>query len=630
MKKLLLSIIALAAFVTLQAQWVNDPVNNNYLANTSPDAGELYISTDPISGDTYFQWCSFVGGNGWSPTLQRVNFAGEPQWDADGIHISGQQFPSWSQGFAMAATTDGGVVSCFAAQVGEDNQSFAVRINADGTFPWGEAGVLLFDGFGNSRTELMAGEDGGVWALGTDLSFSYLQYINADGTLNPLITISDTQASCTFGKLLPAANNGVFVVYEKENWAYSYYYTKSIWVKGYNVDGSVLSQDEQLMADQTVGGSYVHYVVPDGLGGGYVYIWHSAFGEAFNTYVFHFNENGANTFSDPNGTPVHSIDSYNFYTGAYGTVDPVSHDLIISFEQTDAAYQTESKIYVNRITTTGERLWNEGRLVYDSGTIPSGGARVNAFEYGGGFSVIYHRGIAANSSASSVEAQGYDMNFTPLWTTTMCSNVYDKTGDKNTSGYHGGQNIIAWIDATGSVTGGPGGLYGQNIGQNGEMGTVTPPTPPTPCEAPTSLKGEYIYDVQTMEYGVLISWNAPADQPLHYHLYRQDAKEVIEIDGTETQYFDAPGLGDFIYRLTAVHEDCESGYALTPTGDDYVFISVTSVPEVTSEEIVTIKAIYNLAGQKLGSVDLDELSSGIYIVHGINSDGNTIVKKIVK
>ena len=87
MKKFYLFLIALAVTFTVKAQWVNDPVNNTLIANTSADAGEIYLAYNSHTGDTYMQWCSFVGGNGWSPTLQRLNFAGEPQWGPNGIHI---------------------------------------------------------------------------------------------------------------------------------------------------------------------------------------------------------------------------------------------------------------------------------------------------------------------------------------------------------------------------------------------------------------------------------------------------------------------------------------------------------------------------------------------------------------
>ena len=126
----------------------------------------------------------------------------------------------------MVATSDNAVVSCFATEAGH---TVAVKINADGTYAWGEQGLTLFGGAGNSRTELLAGDDGGVWALGTDTDFGnlYLCYIEANGTLNPTITISDDNGMlCMFGLLVPN-KNGVFVVYEKEQWAYTYFYGHS-------------------------------------------------------------------------------------------------------------------------------------------------------------------------------------------------------------------------------------------------------------------------------------------------------------------------------------------------------------------------------------------------------------------
>lgn len=42
----------------------------------------------------------------------------------------------------MAATSDGGVVSAFHTSEGHN---CAVKINADGTYPWGEQGIILFE-----------------------------------------------------------------------------------------------------------------------------------------------------------------------------------------------------------------------------------------------------------------------------------------------------------------------------------------------------------------------------------------------------------------------------------------------------------------------------------------------------
>lgn len=613
MKKLTLLCLTLLAFVTVQAQWVNNPAQNTFIANTSADAGEIYTATNHHTGDTYLQWSSFVGGNGWSPTLQRINFEGVPQWGDNGIHISGHQFASYSQGFAMTTTTDGGVVSCFAA---DDDHSYAVKINPDGTFPWGEQGVQLFGGLGFSRVEVIATDDGGIWTLGFDYTNLYLQYINE--TTGPVITISDnTGLKCMFGQLTLGTDNKVFVTYEKLG--SGMYTNKAIYVAGYNTDGTQFSPETLLMSEQVFQSTYIHYAISDGMGGGYVYIWHPAFNN-FNVYVFHFDQNGTSTITN-NGAPVHSPDSNNLYIGANATVDPDSHDIILVYEQTDDAYQTQCKIYINRITSYGERLWGDGILVLDNGTAPCGGYRIDAFEYGGGFSLIFHKGLAQTSMQSTVEAKGFDMDHNVLWSTQLCSNPYNKTGDKNTPGFYNGQNISVWVNAE------TGGMYGQNIGFDGVMGEITPPIPPDPCNPPTNFRGEYVYtDVM---FGAMLSWDAPETTPLHYNLYCEGLREVIEIDAQYTSYFQEFDPGDYVYRLTAVYEDCESSYAMTSSGDDYVFIEVTSIPENNDEAIVTLLKVYNMNGQQIRINNADELSPGVYILQGLTPSGKLVSRKVV-
>lgn len=624
MKKTFLLSLLLLVFATAQAQWVNNPATNTSLANTSSDAGEIYLSTSP-NGDVYVQWSQFVSSGGWGPKVQRINAEGVPQWDANGLLPSSQySLPSWSQGLAMTATSDNAVVSCFATDAGH---TVAVKINADGTYAWGEGGIILFGGAGESRTELLAGDDGGVWALGTSVDNGnlYLCYIEANGTLNPTITISDDSGKlCMFGLLVPT-NNGVFVVYEKEQWAYTYFYEKDIRVVGYRKDGTQFSNDVQLMAPQTIGGSYTHYVVPDGLGGGYVYIWHPAGqGGNFNIYVFHFNQNGASTIANLNGIPVHSEDPYNYYIDAYATVDPVSHDLIIVYEQTDAEFQRESRVYANRFNTIGDRLWSEGVLLVEENGQNHSNLLIDAFEYGGGYCVAYAEGDGYNENVTAI---GIDDQGNQVWSTVMSSPVYPRAICKNTTGFHDGMNIVAWVNSS------SGGLYGQNIGWDGTMGpNITPPTPPTSCDPPTNFEGEAYYDATLNLNAAVFSWTAPATLPLHYNLYCDDVKDVIQIDGDVTSFYQEFNPGDYIFRLTAVYEDCESDYALTESGDDYVLVEIldhTSVDEYADEAIVTVLRIYTLSGQLIKQTNLENLSDGVYVLQGLTRDGRLVTRKTV-
>lgn len=620
MKKLSLLFLALTAVFTLRAQWVDDPSNNTFLSNSSADAGEVILSTEPVNGDTYMQFMQ-MRSNGWVPTLQRMTFDGTPQWGNDGVTITSQTLPTWSQGTAMTATADGAVVTCFS---NEDGQCVAIKINADGSYAWGEQGITLFNGQGGSRTELLAGDDGGVWALGADYDNSYLCYINADGTLNPTVTVSDNSgASCMFGQMVPTIGNSVLLVYEKESYAYTYFYDKELWVVGYTPDGVQIGPEVQLMTLYTMIGSYIHYVVPDGDKGGYAYIWHAGIGGAYNVYVFHFDEYGNSTISGLDGVAVHSTDPSNYYTSAYGTVDPISHDLIIAYEQTDSYSQSESRIYMNRITATGERLWGEGILVADNTGNTYSDILVDAFEDGSGFSLIYNSG----DYNSTVRAIGFDMDGNQIWTKYMSSSSYARAMCDNSAGFHMGQNVVAWVNsANGSV-------YGQNIGPDGTMGPIEPIIPIPDCPAPENFDGEYVYDEETQTYGAQLTWTAPETQPLHYNLYVTDpagCMTTVEIDPVETEYFDETTIiGTVMYRLTAVYDNCESDFALTPDGEDFVSINITGIEENTSDELITVLRIFNANGQSVAATNLDELKPGMYILQGLTKDGRLVNRKIV-
>lgn len=617
MKKLTLLFVSLFALTTLQAQWVNDPAINTLIANTSADASEIYVATNPVTGDTYVQWMQF-GTNGWSPYLQRLNFDGEHQWDAEGIHIAAHEFSSMSEGVAMTTTADGGVVSSFANY---DGYTYAVKINPDGTFPWGEQGIKLFGGLGFSRTELAAGDDGGFWALGADYNNSYIQYVNADGTLNPYNTITSDK-KCIFGQLTVSNDNNVFLTYEKLG--NGMYTDKEIRLIGFDTQGNAICEDVQLMAPQNFQSTYIHYVLPDGLGGGYAYIWHAGYADSFNTYVFHFDENGVPTINDPNGVTVHTTDPAYFYLDANATIDPVSHDILIAYLQVDSNSQSHYSLFVNRISTTGERKWGEGLELLISDNKPIGDLHIDAFEDGSGFSVIFAKGIDLFSDHSSVEALGFDNEGEHLWNTTVSSETKLRSMCWNNAGFYDEQNVTVWADANN------GGLYGQNIHPDGTMGEPTPPTPPTPCDPPTNFQAAHSYIFPPGNNTVTFEWTAPEILPLHYNLYCEESKYIIEIDAEDTNYFmESMPYDESYFRLTAVYEDCESDFALTPDGDNYIhFTAETTTPENESEVIITLSHVYTITGQRIQHVDLEKLKPGLYILQGLTSDGKLVTRKI--
>ena len=144
--------------------------------------------------------------------------------------------------------------------------------------------------------------------------------------------------------------------------------------------------------------------------------------------------------------------------------------------------------------------------------------------------------------------------------------------------------------------------------------------------------GALYYDEETGVFGAMLTWDAPETLPLHYNLYRTEplnkTRTLIEINPDATSYFDEVEQGSHYYQLTAVYENCESDFALTPDGEDHIDIYVTDIQENTSEEIVTVLRIFSANGQTLTSKSLDDLSVGIYILQGLTEDGRIVNKKV--
>lgn len=459
-----------------------------------------------------------------------------------------------------------------------------------------------------------------MWALGADYNRSYVQYINADGTLNSTNTIQSDK-NCIFGQLTVSDNNNVFVTYEKIG--SGFYTDKEIHVIGFDPAGNIISDDVTLMAPQSFQSTYIHHVLPDGKGGGYMYIWHPGIDDSFNTYVFHFDENGTSTINDPIGIPVHSPDPEYFYLDANATIDPSSHDILLAYQQIDASTQNQNKVYINRITTTGEKVWGEGIEIIDAGIMPVSDLQIDAYEDGGGFSVILTKGIDPYSNHNSVEAFGFDMEGNPTWSTSVNSTTKPRYFCENSTGFHGGQNIVVWAD------GSNGGIYGQNITPKGDMGPI-----PQGCPGPENFQAEYTYDASTQIFGVMLNWDEPADAVDFYRLYRTgeangDVTE-IDINGGNHSYFDEIEVGIYRYQLKAMYADLDCGFSLpatTPTGDDYVRVEVTTVQENTTETIVNILKVYNMNGQLIQNANMETWSKGIYIIQGLTESGKLVIRK---
>ncbi len=181
------------------------------------------------------------------------------------------------------------------------------------------------------------------------------------------------------------------------------------------------------------------------------------------------------------------------------------------------------------------------------------------------------------------------------------------------------------------------------------------PEPPVqPCNAPTHLRRENPMNVAH------IAWNAPEErQPDSYTVVVVNnlTNETTEITGvTDLFYEDELTIEemDKSYKVKAVYEECESEFALTESGDDFVNVNNLSVSEglvqavvypnptsgqltVEAEEMTSV-SVYDLVGQCVMKqtvdngrvvIEMDGLQNGIYMIK-VETRNGAAMQRVVK
>ena len=174
------------------------------------------------------------------------------------------------------------------------------------------------------------------------------------------------------------------------------------------------------------------------------------------------------------------------------------------------------------------------------------------------------------------------------------------------------------------------------------------------CVEPNDLDAEVMQ--QSSQWGVKLTWDRGGDSnPAKYFIYRSsDGNEYAKIDevaGSINTYFD-PVVGDYYYKVTAKYSNCESDFATSVSGANYVHVTITGVaekdnlvkvyPNPANDKLylkgvgISSIALYNIVGQVVYSsqnsdaeqtIELGEMPSGVYMLKISTSEGD-VVKRV--
>ena len=200
--------------------------------------------------------------------------------------------------------------------------------------------------------------------------------------------------------------------------------------------------------------------------------------------------------------------------------------------------------------------------------------------------------------------------------------------------------------------------HGEDFEESSNEACVTVPEAPEPpvlpCNAPTNLRREAPMNMAH------IAWNVPDER-------EPDSYTVIIVNNLTNETIEVTGISDLFYedeitveemdksyKVKAVYEECESEFALTVGGDDFVNINnlsvtengmnVTLYPNPTTGQLtiemegMALVEVYNLVGQCLlrqtvsegtAIIDMSGLQEGVYMVK-VSTQSGSVMQKVVK
>lgn len=464
---ILQSVLLFAGGGNVLAHWPNDPAENLIICNR---AGEQTLAKVAATSDggCYVSWEDHASGN-YDIYMQRLNGAGEMQWEDNGLLISNRPQDSWITDYDLTADLEDNAVVVFNdIRNGLDRDIFAYRISPEGDFVWGPDGLTISDNDGfEPDPRVVVTSDGNVVIAWPEENMAHLRKVTPGGDdfwPDPSTITLTFDYSVWSVRLAAAEADGVILQVQAASgpnfWDPSYLYMYKFDVSG----GTPWGPDG--VEVMTTGGiaAYMRMdISEDGSGGAYSF-WYDTRNVVHHAYAQHIASDGSVMWT-PNGVMLSTTGGEMQMYPALTRI-PSTDDVIVFYRITDLN-QTIAGIAGQKLNAAGERQWGDGGIIY----VPAGSVdrfNVLTLPQEDGAMVIYKE-LPEGVVNSIIKAIRVDASGTPVWETspvTMVSTLSDKgtvVADDNPDG----MVIAAWSDKRLDSSGD---IYLQNINPDGSFG----------------------------------------------------------------------------------------------------------------------------------------------------------------
>jgi hypothetical protein len=374
MKNLLFTVLLALSCLVANAQWSDNPAENNRITPLGTEIYDCNIGTSN-DGASFITFNRPMGGN-VATFLQIVDVNGNKLFSDDGMMVSNKKTISWTQvNELMFVDDDGNViisVSDCRNSAGEDLSYTLYKVSPTGEMLWGENGIDLCGGIAYELLACMRIiqlEDGNyvcAWSVyqGED-SYIQLQKISKTGTLLwNNIRIYEPSVINEYPYLANAGDNQVIVAYSRNAGSFG---NRNIRARKIASDGSNVWANDLSIYSGWFG--YVPLwvnmrVIPDQTGGAFVG-WYDTRNNPNreDTYIAHVKANGTLGFNGVvGGVRIENSNLRSFFPEMY--CDKEAGFLYVTWRDTNDTQSWQQLSAQKLEISSGTLLWGaNGKII---------------------------------------------------------------------------------------------------------------------------------------------------------------------------------------------------------------------------------------------------------------------------
>ena len=465
--KLLLLVVGMFLFIPnfMFSQWSDDSSVNLQISNSTGAKSSTKIGACS-NGIYYIGYFCLTNGT-YTVRLQLIAQDGNLLWGDNGIEVSNHPTMSWVTDWDMSVDSENNAILTWQDIRSNSNTNIvAYKISTQGTFIWGENGILLSDSedFDAAPKVAVTGSNDVVFAWQSNYVI-IMQRISATGTKmwgDWGITLSSANRF-TWPQLMAVGNDDIILKYFEDS-GQTMYPIRHIKAQRYNTEGNPVWENIAVVSDAGTISSWTQILsfVSDGNEGFYM-AWHDNrySGTIASSWVQHVNSQGITQFPT-NGTLLSSNHAANQFEPEVVKIEG-STDISVWWREVNGN-QNQYGIYGQVVNSTGECQWGAtGKEI-----IPVASDNVNleiVFPSANDYLMVYRQG------SDDLYMRRLDANGNSLWEEIdkpISNSESGKTSYKFSS-FLNNQWITAWVDSRNSESN----IYAQNFHPDGSLGNVS-------------------------------------------------------------------------------------------------------------------------------------------------------------